>query len=83
MPQITLHIPDEAISALDLALEVLPQEVMLVAAIKLYEMGRLSAGAAAALAGIPVPLFLSKLDTYGVKTFCLSEAELLEDRARA
>ena len=51
-------------------------EIRLVAAVKLYELGRLSSGAAARLAGIPRVLFLSKLADYGVDTFRLSVDEL-------
>nr|WP_287523332.1 UPF0175 family protein [Okeania sp. SIO2C2] len=46
---------------------------------KLYELGRLSSGAAANLAGIPKVLFLTKLADYGVDTFSLTEAELAEE----
>ncbi len=48
----------------------------MVAAVKLYELGRLSSGAAARLAGIPRVLFLSKLADYGVDTFRLGVDEL-------
>ncbi len=58
-------------------------EVLLAAAVKLYELGRLSSGAAATLAGIPRVVFLSKLAEYGVDTFRLTEAELAEDLANA
>ena len=58
-------------------------EVRLAAAVKLYELGRLSSGAAASLAGIPRAVFLSKLGQYGVATFRLSEEELKEDLASA
>jgi len=53
------------------------------AAVKLYELGKLSAGAAAELAGIPKPLFLSRLADYGVPTFDLTEEELREDLKNA
>ena len=42
-------------------------------------MGRLSTGAAAALAGVPKPLFLTKLADYGVDTFDMTEEELQRD----
>ena len=51
----------------------------LISAIKLYELGRLSSGAAANLAGIPKVLFLTKLADYGVDTFQITEAELAEE----
>jgi predicted HTH domain antitoxin len=49
------------------------------AAVKLFEMGRLSSGAAARLAGIPRTLFLSRLSDYCIDTFDLTEGELKEE----
>ena len=49
------------------------------AAVKLYEMGQLSSGAASQLAGVPRPYFLGHLADYGVNTFDLSEEELIHD----
>jgi len=46
------------------------------AAVKLFEIGKLSSGAAAKLVGIPRTYFLSRLADYGVATFSLSEEEL-------
>lgn len=83
MHTITLFIPDETLQALQTTPEDLGQEMLLVVAIKLFELGRLSSGAAANLAGIPRTVFLTKLADYGVDTFRLSEAELAEDLANA
>jgi predicted HTH domain antitoxin len=83
MGQVVVNIPDEAASLLHLAPEEIEAEVRLAAAIKLYEVGRLSSGAAAALAGLPRAVFLSKLAEYNVPTFRLSETELQEDLSRA
>jgi predicted HTH domain antitoxin len=83
MHTITLNIPDETLQALQTTPENLSQEMLLVVAVKLYELGRLSSGAAANLAGIPRTVFLSKLADYGVDTFCLTEAELAEDLSNA
>jgi len=83
MHTITLNIPDETLQALQIPPENLNSEMLLVAAIKLYELGRLSSGAAANLAGIPRIIFLTKLADYGVNSFCLTEAELAEDLANA
>jgi predicted HTH domain antitoxin len=47
------------------------------------EVGRLSSGAAAELAGIPKPLFLVRLRDYGVATFRQTEDELRRDLANA
>jgi predicted HTH domain antitoxin len=83
MPTITLTIPDETLQALQTTPEGLGQEMLLVVAIKLYEMGRLSSGAAATLAGIPRTVFLTKLADYSIDTFCLTETELIGDLANA
>ncbi|HZW30785.1 MAG TPA: UPF0175 family protein [Isosphaeraceae bacterium] len=76
MSQITWTIPDETLAALGLNPSELGAELRLAGAIKLYELGRLSSGAAAELAGIPRAVFLSKLGEYGVDTFTLTEEEL-------
>ena len=79
MSDITLWIPDETLVALKVNPEQLGGEIRLAAAIKLYEVGRISAGAAADLAGIPKTLFLTKLSDYGVDTFKLTEQEIQQE----
>ena len=83
MSHLAFDIPD------DLALQLGPDdrhagtEVRTMAAVKLFELGRLSAGAAAELAGVPKPLFLATLAQYGVASFNLTLDELARDLARA
>lgn len=79
MSDITLSIPDETLVALKVSPEQLGGEIRLAAAAKLYEVGRISSGAAAKLAGMPRTLFLSRLADYGVDTFRLTEQELLQE----
>ena len=79
MSQIILEVPDESLRALQLSPQSFGDELRLAAAVKLYELGRLSSGAAAQLAGISRPLFLSKLGDYGVDTFRLTEEELRQE----
>lgn len=81
--EITLQIPSQTMLALKLPLDKLGDELRLVAAIKLYELGRLSSGAAAELANIPKPLFLMRLSDFGVDTFELSEDELAHETSLA
>ena len=76
MSQLILDVPDDALLSLRLSREAATAEIRLAAAIKLYELGRLSSGAAAGLAGIPRPLFLIKLADYSVDTFRLTDDEL-------
>lgn len=76
MSQIVLELPNESLLALKMSPNELAEELRLVAAIKMYELGRLSSGAAARLAGVPRVVFLMKLADYGVDTFNLTEEEL-------
>lgn len=79
MSEITLSIPDETLLALKVNPDQLGAELRLAAAVKLYELGRMSSGAACKLAGVPRTVFLMKLADYGVDTFKLSEEELRQE----
>lgn len=85
MPQISLCIPDDVLAALRLSQknpDKIGGELLMLAAAKLYEMGRLSSGTAAQLAGIPRTVFLARLVDYGVNTFDLTEDDLQRDGSR-
>lgn len=75
MSQIPLEIPDEALRALNVSESEAGETLRMAAAAKLFEMGRLSSGAAARLAGIPRTLFLTRLADYGVDTFRMTEKD--------
>jgi predicted HTH domain antitoxin len=83
MSQIMLDIPEDSLLALRVSAAEMGEELKMAAAIKLFELGRLSAGAAAELAGVPKPLFLVRLADYGVATFRHSEEDLRRDLANA
>jgi predicted HTH domain antitoxin len=53
--------------------------VPLAAATKLYELGLLSSGAAAKLAGVPRVVFLQRLADYGVSALSGTAEELEKD----
>jgi predicted HTH domain antitoxin len=75
MSQILLDIPEDSLLALRVSAEEMGEE--------LFEVGRLSSGAAAELAGVPKPLFLVRLGDYGVTTFRQTEDELRRDLENA
>ena len=83
MSQVTFSIPDEILVALKASPEVVASRIRFAASVKLYEIGQLSSGAAAQLAGVPKPYFLSHLTDYGVNAFDQSEEEITHDLKNA
>lgn len=83
MGEITLSIPDDLDLALNVQPDNVPHELLLAAAVKLFEMGKISAGKASELAGIPKPLFLTKLTEFGVSACTLSAEDIAEDISHA
>lgn len=83
MSRLNIPVPDEAMAALNLSPVEAAEEFRFAAAAKLYELGRLSSGAAASLAGVPRTVFLSRLSDYGVSAFRVDEDELKQDLSRA
>ena len=80
---LTIDYGDEILLALGYSPKQFSEEAKILVAVKLYELGRLSSGAAAKLADIPKPLFLVKLADYGVDAFHLTEEDLQQDLASA
>jgi predicted HTH domain antitoxin len=83
LSQVNIPVPDDAMAALNLSPVEAAEEFRFAAAAKLYELGRLSSGAAASLAGVPRTVFLSRLSEYGVSTWRVDEEELKQDLSRA
>ena len=76
---VTIEYSEDILLALNMTPKEFSQEAKLLIAVKLYELGRLSTGAAAEFAEVPKPLFLTKMAEYGVDTFSMSEEELQND----
>jgi len=74
-----LSVPDEALSAMKMTPEQFGGELRLAGAVKLYELGRLSSGAAAQVAGIPRTVFLTKQADFGVDTFRMTEEDFRQE----
>ncbi len=79
MSNIVLEIPRESALGLRVPMDEAGHIVRMAAAVKLFEMGQLSSGAAALLAGVPRVVFLSRLADYGVDTFRLTETQLARE----
>ena len=79
MKTIQFDLPSEIFLCLKETPHELTQEIRMAAAAKLYELGKLSSGRAAELAGIPRGSFLQSLARYGVPVFEMMEDELRQD----
>jgi predicted HTH domain antitoxin len=79
MSAVQLDIPEETLISLKTDAESFAQDLKLLGAIKLFELGKLSSGRAAQLAGTSRVEFLLMLDRYGVSPFQLTEEELQQD----
>lgn len=71
MKTLTINIPD--------TINLTPKEAQTVLAAQLYEMGKLSLGQAAELAGYSKDTFMELLSEYGISIFNLDEDELDKD----
>lgn len=67
---------ESMLAMLNLSSETFEQEAKTALAVKLYEMGRLTSGQAAALVGIPRVAFLLSCSRYGAATVEWDQEEL-------
>ncbi len=76
MKQITLEYPEDLELAVFTTEEELQAQIRLMAALKMFELGKLSSGKAAALAGMSRVAFFEQCGLYGVSIFNYSPDEL-------
>ena len=79
MTQVLIQIPEATPVALGLSPERLGEALLLAAAVQWFGSGRLSSGAAAALAGLSKPEFMERLKDFGVPAFRQTTSELREE----
>ncbi len=81
--QITLELPEDAFSILRSSPDAFGREVLLAAAVKWYELGRISQSKAAELTGLSRREFLDVLGRFGVSPFQVTPDELEAELRRA
>ena len=79
----SIEYPPEILWALQQASEEFAAEARLLLALKLYEMGKLTTGLAARLAGIPRLRFIFLMGEYGLSPFGEDPEDLERDLADA
>ena len=82
MVQMTIEMPEGALAALRKDPASFAREMRLAAAIKWYELGEVSQGRAAEIAGLSRQEFLTALGRYRVSPFQYTAAEVLEEAGR-
>lgn len=78
-----VNVPQASLLALKVSGDDFARDLRMAAAMKYYEMGRLSSGAAARLAGVPRVVFLARLADYNIDTFRLTEEQLQREERLA
>ena len=81
--RVSLEYPVDVRLALDESKEEFAKELKMLAAVKLYELGKISSGKAAALAGTDRVSFLLGLGHYRVSVFNYTPEELEREVAEA
>ncbi|MBN2373513.1 UPF0175 family protein [bacterium] len=76
MKTLQIKYPESIPAALNLTIESFEEEARTALAIKLFELGRLSSGQAAALAGISRVTFLLNAHRYGASTVSWDQEEI-------
>lgn len=82
MPSLTIEYPPELSAALGKRAPEVGREIRLMAALKLFESGRISSGLAATLAGMSRAAFLLRCGEHGVSIFQQTPEEVASDAQR-
>ena len=80
--KVIIELPEGVFSILRASPEEFAQELRLAAAVKWYELGRISQSKAAQLAGLSRQAFLEALGRFEVSPFQVTPEELEEEAAR-
>ena len=78
----TIDMPEGALASLRKDPEAFAQELRLAAAVKWYELGELSQGRAAEIAGMSRQEFMAALGRYRVSPFQYTPEEILDEAGR-
>ena len=83
MKVLTIHYSDDLLLSMKRSPQEFESEARLLLAVKLYEMDRISTGAAANLAGVSRVAFIFELARFGLSPMGQDPGELAEDLANA